>query len=215
MTTSIQTPRKVLIYDTETNKQILWGERNSNPLQPHIVQIAAALYDAETRKPQASLNMIVKPTDWDIDEETVDIHGITLAHASQFGVDEEGALTAFWTLWQEADLRVAHSESFDARIINIALRRFATQAETDKWNAGAGFCTMQSSRKMCGLFDKAGRKNKAPKLTEAYEHFMGVPMPNAHTAHGDVRGCAAVYWAILAGMEEEQKDEHGIGNMFD
>lgn len=37
---------------------------------------------------------------------------------------------------------------------------------------------------------------KTANLTEAYRHFTGLDMENAHSAMADVRACMAVYFAI-------------------
>ena len=87
----------IFVYDTETNKLPLWGKRSSHPLQPHMVQIAAALFDAETRLPLASLNLIIRPDGWDIEEGTIDVHGITPEHAERAGIPEPVALAAFFS----------------------------------------------------------------------------------------------------------------------
>ena len=184
-----------LIYDTETNKLPVWSAPDSNPEQPHIVQIAAALYDTDTRKPVASVNLISIPNGWDIQEATIDVHGISPEKAMLVGVPEETLLVPFFALWRQADIRVGHNEAFDARIIRIALHRYADQAHLDEWNAGQAYCTMAASRPLVRALDKRGRA-KTPNLSEAFEFFTGRPLANAHTAHGDTRGCAAVYFAL-------------------
>jgi DNA polymerase-3 subunit epsilon len=37
---------------------------------------------------------------------------------------------------------------------------------------------------------------KSPKLEEAYKHFTGKDLVDAHTAMADAKACMEVYWAI-------------------
>ena len=184
-----------LVYDTETNRLPLWSSPDDNPLQPHVIQIAAALYDTEQRRPVSSINLISKPGDYEFDENAVNVHGITKEYAEQIGIPEPIALAAFYSLWEKAEIRVAHNEKFDTRIVRIALMRFGTSKEVEKWDAGSSFCTMQAAKPIVQAKNVRGAL-KLPNLGEAYKYFTGNDLPQAHTAHGDTRGCAAVYFAI-------------------
>ena len=141
----------ILVYDTETTSLPLFREPSSDPRQPHIVSLAAKLIDDETRVCHAAIDLIVRPDGWEIPEETVKIHGITTEHALRIGVQEEAALMMLLTLEDIADVRVAHNESFDARIIRIAIKRFLNDEMADTWKAGEKYCTMHKSTNICGL----------------------------------------------------------------
>ncbi|HEY8351659.1 MAG TPA: hypothetical protein VIK87_03855, partial [Sphingomonadales bacterium] len=60
---------RILFYDTETTGLPLFSEPSSDPRQPHIVQAAAVLVDAGTRKAISSINLISRPDGWEIPEE--------------------------------------------------------------------------------------------------------------------------------------------------
>lgn len=187
--------KPILFYDFETSGLPLFDQPSHDPNQPHIVQLAASLVDPETRATIASIDLIAHPTDWIIPDVVTEIHGITTAHAMRVGVPESLILDTFLAMWRKADFRVAHNESFDARIVRIAMARFGHLTELmDAFKEGPSYCTCTKTTAICKLPGKFGFKK--PKLTEAYQHFTGTPMEDAHSARADVDGCIAVYWAI-------------------
>jgi DNA polymerase-3 subunit epsilon len=180
-----------LFYDTETTGLPLFKEPSEHPDQPHIVQLAACMVDLETRKTIASMDVIILPEQWTISDEVSAIHGITTEHALDVGIPEEMAIDMLMELWS-GRLRIGHNESFDARIVRIAQSRFGkSESELTLWKAGRAECTCWLSRPHTKL-----EKNKLPKLGEAYQHFIGKPLENAHSAMADVQGCMAVYFAL-------------------
>lgn len=180
-----------LFYDTETTGLPMYKDPSDHPDQPHIVQLAACLVDLDTRKIISSMDVTVYPDGWVIPEEVTAIHGITTDHALEVGVPEGVALAMFMAMW-DGRLRIGHNESFDARILRIAQHRYGAPEEVlAKWKEGQAACTCWLARPHTLL-----PKNKLPKLTEAYQHFVGKPMEGAHTAMGDVRACMAVFFAL-------------------
>lgn len=194
---------RALFYDTETSGLPDFSAPSEMPHQPHIVQLGAALVDLDTRETIASLDLIVKPDGWAIPAEVSAVHGITTERATEVGVDETCAVNALLGLWRAAHLRVGHNESFDARILRIALKRFGHGDElADAWKAATAECTARLATPIVALpptpkMIKARRfHHKTPNLGEAYQHFTGQPLEGAHSAMTDVRACMAVYWAI-------------------
>lgn len=178
-----------LAYDFETCGIPLWHDPSEDPRQPHIVQLAACLVDLDTRKTHASIDLIVKPEGWTIPDEVVAVHGITTEHALAVGVPESVAVRALIELWSTRK-RIAFGESFDARIMRIALKRH-WPLYVDLWKAGEAECVKRMAEKAMGW--------SALKLTEAYKHFTGKPLEGAHNAMPDVQGAMAVYFACLDG----------------
>lgn len=195
---------KVLFYDTETTGLPLWGSPSDDPGQPHIVQIGAALVDADNDCAAVDmLDTIVMPDGWTIPAVVAEIHGITTEHALANGLPEGEVVQKFDELWRRADLRVAHSEQFDARILRIAYFRFFGEARADEWKAGKAECTkvLASPHTKLPPTEKMLRagftKFKDPTLVEAYSHFSGGRvMQDAHSAIGDCRACFYVWRAI-------------------
>lgn len=192
-----------LIYDTETTGLPLFHEPSEDPRQPHLVQLAACLVDLDTRQTIASMDVIVRPIGWEIPAEVAAIHGITTERAFHFGVPEVTALRMFMELWSGRP-RIAHNEKFDARLIRIGLKRYAAQLgyDADAWKAAPAECTQVLStplvkapptQKMLAV----GRTHyKSANLSEAYKHFTGNDLVDAHSAMADVQACMAVYFAI-------------------
>jgi DNA polymerase III subunit epsilon len=206
-----------LVFDTETTGLPLFNEPSEDPRQPHIVQLAALLVDLETRRQISSMDVIVRPNGWTIPDEVAAIHGITTEHAMDVGVPEEMALEMLLAMWgaEQATprLRIAHNEGFDARIVRIAMKRHVDPnhntevAPSDTWKAGRAECTQLLSTPILKLpptpkMRAAGRfHHKSANLSEAYKHFTGKELVNAHSAMADVQACTEVYFAIKAPAE--------------
>lgn len=182
---------QILFFDTETNGMVDWKRPSGGKDQPHIVQLAAILCDEETMQAVDTMNVIVSPDGWDIPEEISDIHGITTEQALKVGITEKEALQMFLKLWYQCDLRVAHNTTFDNRIIRIALKRYLPNLiPDDDWkDKDRYFCTLQRARKVMG-----GKKGHT--LAEAYKHFMGKELENAHDAMADTEACMHIYFAM-------------------
>lgn len=193
----------IYFYDFETQGLPLWNKPSSDPGQPHIVQAAAVMVDADTRKVLNTFDLTAKPNGWDIPDEVSKIHGITTEHALAVGVDELQIVSSLFAFDHIASCRIGHNESFDARIMRIALKRFYDDDEADQWKAGNAECTQKLATPIVKAPPTAkmlavGRKHyKSANLSEAYEHFFGKPFEDAHTAIADVLATIAVYWKIM------------------
>lgn len=200
-----------LFYDSETTGLPLFSEPSEDPRQPHIVQLAAQLVDLDTGKQLAGFDVIVRPDGWTIPDDVAAVHGITTERALALGVSESMALGMLLELWNEAAprTRIAHNETFDARIVRIALMRFEDAPLADAWKAGPARCTAVMSTPLCKLpptakMLAAGRKHfKTPNLGEAYRHFTGHDLANAHTAGADVDACRVVYFAAQTASQHK------------
>lgn len=198
-----------IFYDTETTGLPLFREPSSHPGQPHIVQLAAALVNMETAAVVASIDVIVRPEGWAIPTEVAAIHGITTERAMDEGVPEPLVLDMLLQLWGGQRTRIAHNEQFDARIVRIATLRHRPDM-ADPWEAGRAECTAQLATPIMKLppterMLAAGRTHpKTPNLGEAFRHFIGAELTNAHSAMPDVLACKDVYFAI----KQPKRDEH-------
>lgn len=195
-----------LFYDTETSGLPLFNDPSEDPRQPHIVQLAARLVELETRKIISTIDLIVRPDGWEIPDDVAAVHGITTDRALKVGVPEWLALAVFMSMAGQSSARIAHNETFDARIIRIALKRYAEDhglTHPDDWKDGEAKCTARLSTPICNLPPTAkmvaARRNhaKTPNLGEAFEFFTGNKLEGAHSALVDVDACMTVYFAIM------------------
>lgn len=203
--------KPILFYDTETNGLPLWREPSDHPGQPHITQLAAELFDADSGRTLAFMDMLVQPEDWTIPAQLEELTGITNELAQRFGQPICNVLNTFIAMWSDAELRVAHNEPFDQRMVRIEASRMlgADHGFHEDWKAGEVFCTQANSVAILDLpptpkMLAAGfNKPKSPNLGEAYEYFTGKKLEGAHNAAVDLAACKAVYFGILAHRAKE------------
>lgn len=194
----------ILIYDTETTGLPLFDKPSEHPDQPHVIQLAAELCEEESGHVLASINFLIKPDGWTISEEITKLAGITQERAEKFGIPMSFVLPFFMNMWKKCTKRVAHNESFDMRMMRIELMRDKgfQESTADAWKAAPAFCTCTASKDICKLppterMVASGRTGfKQPNLKEAYKHFTGQELENAHNAATDIMGCKAVYYGI-------------------
>ena len=185
-----------LFFDTETTAIPDFKAPSESEHQPHIVQLAALLVDLDTEQTIQSMDVIIRPDGWTITQELTNIHGITQEMAMDIGVSEKLAVDMFLQLWNRRP-RMAFNSTFDNRIIRIALKRFFDESIVDSWHEGAQGvewqCQMIAARKIMG--------GKQPTLAEAYKHFTGNELENAHSAIADTKACMDIYFSIKKTQE--------------
>ena len=199
-TTPLTTTPFALFFDTETTGLPDWKVPSDAPHQPHIVQIGAWLVDMGSRNAIQKLDLIVRPDGWEIPEEVVAVHGITTEYATEVGVPEDVALSAFLALWN-GRMRIAHNTTFDNRIIRIATKRYCDADVIECWKGGDYECTGQLARDIMKMEPRNKYGWKMPKLSEAHEFFLNEPLTNAHNATADVQACVDIYFAIRDHLE--------------
>lgn len=192
----------ILIFDTETTGLPLWKEPSEAQGQPHLVEIAARLYSAQGSLLD-SFEAIIKPAGWVIPDDVIAVHGITNEIAMDTGISEADALEGFLALQARAGLRAAHNVNFDDRIIRIALMRYRDEEQASAFKVGGKYCTCQQSRAHVAL-----PGNKLPTLGEAFKHFTGEDLVEAHRAMADATACGRIYFALhgvtMPGIETNQ-----------
>ena len=183
-----------IFFDTETTGLPQFKEPSEGEGQPHIVQLAALLVDVNSKKIIQSMDVIIKPDGWIIPDVVTEIHGITTEYALAVGIPEKQAVEMFLALWG-GRTRIAHNTTFDNRILRIATKRFCSEAVVDAWHAGEYECTGALTKPIMQMPPKGKWGYKMPKLSEAYKHFMGKELVDAHSALADTNACMEVYFA--------------------
>lgn len=208
--------KTIIFYDTETTGLPNWGAPSEDPSQPYITQLAAELCDEETGETLLSMNMLIRPDGWTIPEELQELTGITMERAMRDGLPGDAVLREFLGMWTGADLRCAHNESFDMRLVRIAIMRdphysmqeIGLMPFADYWKSAPAYCTQGSSLRILNLpptpkMVAAKRKGpKSPNLGEAYKFFTGKDLEGAHDAKVDIMACKAVYYGIKRHIAE-------------
>ena len=194
------------VFDTETTGLPQFTLPSDHPSQPHLVDIAALLYN-EAGELMDSFEAIIRPDGWTIPDEAARVHGITTEMAMDLGIPETEALEGFLAIHERAGMRVAHNCSFDDRILRIALKRYRSDVAADLFKTGPSFCTCSNSTSIIRLPPTErmiragrGRQFKQPNLAEAYRFFTGEELEGAHRAKADAQGCARVYFALRERM---------------
>jgi DNA polymerase-3 subunit epsilon len=176
------------------------------------VQIAMLML-AEDGTETSMAALIIRPEGWLIPPEITEIHGISQERAMDEGVPEAIATRLFVAMQQRASLRVAHNESFDRRIMRIAMLRSGLSREAvEAIEQRPAFCTCNAARPILNLpptgrMVAAGRTGpKPPKLEECFRHFFAEELTGGHDALVDARACARVYRAITAAAPVPRAD---------
>lgn len=195
----------ILCYDSETSSLPAWNAPSDHESQPHLVELAAILATREGEVERFYRKVAID--EWRIEPDAAKAHGVTteMALADPDRTPEAEAITSFLEFWKRADVRVAHSQSFDERIIRIGCKRFAPD-QAEAWSAGKARCTMILAEPLCRLppTEKMiaagfGHKFKRPSLEEAHTFLFGEPVPRVDGVHGamvDAEACLRIYGEI-------------------
>lgn len=197
-----------LFYDTETTGLPDFKAPSESAHQPYIVQIAAKLVNLDTKEVVHGFEAIIKPDGWAIPEEVAKVHGITTERALEEGLPGKEVIAKFMQMWEQCAVRIAHNESFDERLLRIALLRYADKETAVHWKEGEAQCTAELATPVvkcpptAKMLKYGFNKYKKPNLTEAYTFFFGKGFDNAHTAMADVDACIEIYFAMKEAKNE-------------
>lgn len=193
---------KHLVFDTEVQHLPLKGTPSDDPRQPHIVELAAILWDDEDDTTEEYCTLI-KPDGWESSPEALAVHGITAERGYAEGIYEVDALDRFHGMRKQASIKVAHNIFFDNRIIRIAYKRFYSPEEADSWSASLGYCTCTKACPIVKLpptermLQYGFNKFKNPSLSECIKHFFDEELIDAHSALADCRATLRLYKELL------------------
>lgn len=192
----------ILTYDTETTGLPDFKARSADPIQPHLVQLALVISSDDGAEITAT-SVIIKPDGWTIPAEVTAIHGISHERAMDEGIPEAVAVGMFLVNQGQCAIRVAHNESFDRRIMRIAMTRSSLERDFIEAIEGrASYCTCNNAKPIVNLpptermLASGFNSPKPPKLEECIRHFFGEDLPGAHDALIDARAAARLYFHL-------------------
>ena len=180
----------VLFFDTETTgiPDRAWNWDNDFMQYPHVVQIAW-IHGCKME------SHIIRPDGWEIPDETVDIHGISMEKAMTEGEPFALVIDKFIADCHDAGLICGHNIHFDTAIIKANILRElgreyydANDVESALYK-GKRIDTMRSTMKWVDARRQNGAV-KFPNLGELYSRcFPGETFP-AHDALEDTKAVA-------------------------
>ena len=185
-----------LIFDTETTGLPRDYNAAITDLDnwPRMVQIAWQLHD-KTGKLLNNDSIIIKPENYTIPFNAIQIHGITNERALTEGKQLKLVLEQFILMIDQCNYLCGHNIGFDINIIGAELLRcglpnvFNEKLIIDTKNdATTNFCALPGGR---------GGKYKWPTLTELYSKLFNAPFDEAHNAALDVQATSRVFFEII------------------
>ena len=199
----------VLFFDTETTgiPERSWEWHTDFDKYPHVVQMAW-LHGCKVE------THIIRPDGWEIQQETVDVHGITTEYALEHGEPFASVVDMFIQDCHDAGLICGHNIHFDTSIIKANILRELGREyydANDVENAlykGKRIDTMRPTMKWVDA-RRANGAVKFPNLSELYSRcFPGETFP-AHDALEDVKAVAKCLPVIVGlGLVELKVKEY-------
>ena len=179
---------KTLVFDTETTGFPSNHADLSDPIQPHLIQLAALLTFEDTVL-QKFETIIKCPIE--VPEAAFKVHGISMEKSQREGVDLMTALAAFNDLLVSADRLVAHNMRFDLKLMQIAYARARISTTMEEIPKA---CTMKTVTPIMR------REGKRWTLDSSYRHFVDSEgFSDAHDAGADTMAC----FKLLRAMEKK------------
>ena len=174
-----------IVFDVETTG--LPKNNNISPKQykkwPYIVQFSWIYVDSKYNKEEKSF--IIKPNNYVIPQESINIHRITNKLANSSGIDIKEVIHYFITDCKKTNMLVAHNAQFDVYVILAACYR--NNIPTAFIRNKRIICTMKCTTNICKIKGRYG-KYKYPRLEELYTFLFGkVPNVKLHNALEDAR----------------------------
>jgi superfamily I DNA/RNA helicase len=182
-----------IIFDTETSGLFKRGAHYKKLEEfdkARLVSISWILARGDSIVEQSYF--IIKPDNFEISQESINIHGISQSMALEQGQDVKYVLDKFMETIKKNNVHaiVAHNIQFDENIIKSELYRYKMVKELDVFNSINKICTMQKGRILMKV-------KKFPKLAELYRYLYGEDIVNAHDALYDTLFCFRCFIKIF------------------
>lgn len=156
-----------------------------------IVSAAWILIDCKTKDIVTQYYTVVKPDNFIIPQESINIHGITQEHAQQQGIPISEMFEQLKLALSQASSILSYNLDFDYNVLHSELIRYNQKDLIDELTSKRQQCIMQMSHKYM-------QSPFYPKLTDVHRYLFNAPAPDAHNALSDVMSCYKVYKEIHA-----------------
>lgn len=192
---------RVLVFDTETTGKIQKLNKYHRPsifetdCWPRLVEVAWAFFDDDGALVSKSAHL-VKPENFVIPEESIKIHQITNAMASEEGVSLNTVLAGLLEAVKAAEVIVAHNIDYDLKVVCAELARQKRLDDIQILQHKRNFCTMLTGTSVCQIPSAYGNY-KWPSLSELYRFLHGSEMGQAHRALFDVEATASCFFKLI------------------
>lgn len=221
----------VIVFDTETTG--LPKSKNVNEIDkwPHIVQFSYVIYNTDTQKIEKVVDEIIKlPENIIMEQEVINIHGITNEISQSKGVSINKVIVDFMIDLQNVDLLVGHNLTFDINMLIVEILRITKEKEkynnnldsesnnkVDYWcngliniiNQKKKLCTMQESIDLCNIKMISKKYNKEfvkfPKLSELHKYLFNYVPENLHNSLIDVYICLKCFCKLKYDITLDEK----------
>jgi DNA polymerase III epsilon subunit-like protein len=182
-------------FDTETTGLPLnWNAPVSDLNNwPRMIQVGYIIYDLEGNHIETK-EYIIRPENFEIPEESSNIHGITTDKALAEGIELSIVLNELHQKITSSTIVVAHNISFDEKILGA---EFLRKNLNNVLDIKRKICTMKSSVNYCAIPNQYG-KYKWPKLEELHKKLFNKNFDNAHNALADIQATADCFWKLKA-----------------
>jgi DNA polymerase-3 subunit epsilon len=182
-------------FDTETTGLPLSWNAPVSDLNnwPRMIQVGYIIYDLEGNHIETK-EYIIRPENFEIPEESSNIHGITTDKALAEGIELSIVLNELHQKITSSTIVVAHNISFDEKILGA---EFLRKNLNNVLDLKRKICTMKSSVNYCAIPNQYG-KYKWPKLEELHKKLFNKNFDNAHNALADIQATADCFWKLKA-----------------
>lgn len=168
---------------------------------PRIVQISWSLkHHNDLEYPEGIKDYIIKPTDFEITEDTTAIHGISSEIANEKGVLFEDMLEQLIPDILKCDCIVAHNLHFDENVLLCELLRYGRTEVIESISRKQKLCTKLETIEFCKLRPYRYGNWKWPRLSELYFKLFGTPIDHtqAHNSKYDVEILNRCFYEIVS-----------------
>ncbi len=184
------------IFDTETSGLPKFTEKrgyyDTRDLEKYdtsrIVSISWLILNQDLKQIEKKTFMI-KPKDFVISQESINIHGITNEHAQEKGIDIRFVLSDIADKLKSVSTIVGHNVNFDVHILKSECYRYGYDSVANLIDKKRNYCTMEKGKELLML-------KRYPKLSVLYETLFDDEMVNAHDAEYDTYYCCECFKAL-------------------